>query len=407
MINQLHIFIFVRFKPNCLLNNNFFQCNFSPTGYGAGWDIILPSGWTMPFWISLVYRGARVGGLRESRNCALESEVPYFPGDLPDTKAGKQYNDETQREGESNYSRYPPNKRPNYHKLGITSPFVNPWNTLVKEWIGETQLKTLDSSMSTQINIQRSKKVEIDNTSTKTGKKSRDSESLPKKSEKLIDTKLFPNKTESSTNNTELLPSNTESAQNTADSCDSNVGSTSERFYVLRDFSKLKHLRNLYQGPKSKVCNNSHHLSEDKLTLNPALNIMKDNLRALVAVSLRMINQGCPQANATVSIPSNSDLKELKRCKKFGGPTEPLHKGPRDHMTSTVGNSETMIGCCTRKVMGFVTSGQYSLSRGYGVAIAYCVLPGLVELLSTGNEGIVLIRNASSQQYRFAYLSIL
>ena len=61
-------------------------------GYGSGWDIILPSGWAMAFWIALVYRGARSGGLQESQTLVLEQGVPFFPNNFPDTPAGKAYN---------------------------------------------------------------------------------------------------------------------------------------------------------------------------------------------------------------------------------------------------------------------------------------------------------------------------
>ena len=30
--------------------------------------------------------------------------------------------------------RMPPNKRPNFAKLGVASPFTCPWSTLVKDW---------------------------------------------------------------------------------------------------------------------------------------------------------------------------------------------------------------------------------------------------------------------------------
>ena len=32
------------------------------TGWGSGWDLLLPPGWAMPFWICLTYFGVRAGG---------------------------------------------------------------------------------------------------------------------------------------------------------------------------------------------------------------------------------------------------------------------------------------------------------------------------------------------------------
>ncbi|KXJ21203.1 ribonucleases P/MRP protein subunit POP1 [Exaiptasia diaphana] len=334
-------------------------------GYGAGWDIILPAGWTMPFWIALVYRGARVGGLRESRNCSLESEVPHFPHDVPDTQAGKNYNNEIQNEGETKYSRYPPDKRPNYEKLGISSPFSNPWNKLVNEWSVESR-KILENSESTTTNLASA----------------------------TNDSVSRPNDTKSSRNNFESLSINNDSGDK-----------QDEFFYVLRDVSKVSHLRNMFKEPSAK--NKRTHCTEDNFNLNHLTSIIDNSRNALVAVSLRMVNQGFPLPIATISIPSASDLKELEKCKKYGGPTEPLHKGPKRQFISKVSNVNTLIGCCTRDVIGFLTSGQYSLSRGYGVGIGYCALPGLARLLLTGLQGIVLVRNTLSQQYRFAYLSII
>ena len=90
----------------------------SPRGYGAGWDIILPSGWAMPFWMALIYRGARAVGLKESRACAFEKFEPCFPRDFPDTAAGRAHNESLRMDGEEKFNKYPPAKRPNYHKLG-------------------------------------------------------------------------------------------------------------------------------------------------------------------------------------------------------------------------------------------------------------------------------------------------
>ena len=43
-----------------------------PLGFGAGWDLLLPAGWGLAFWLTLVGAGARPGGLRELRSLRLE-----------------------------------------------------------------------------------------------------------------------------------------------------------------------------------------------------------------------------------------------------------------------------------------------------------------------------------------------
>ena len=72
----------------------------------------------MPFWMALIYRGARAVGLKEARACALEKVELSFPRDFPDTASGQAYNESLRAEGEQQYVKYPPAKRPNYHKLG-------------------------------------------------------------------------------------------------------------------------------------------------------------------------------------------------------------------------------------------------------------------------------------------------
>ncbi|KAL1129049.1 hypothetical protein AAG570_013581 [Ranatra chinensis] len=61
-------------------------------GYGAGVDLIIPSGWSMPVWIGLVFRGARTGGLREAES--LRREIGKLPLFAPDTRAAKTEGDD-------------------------------------------------------------------------------------------------------------------------------------------------------------------------------------------------------------------------------------------------------------------------------------------------------------------------
>ena len=53
----------------------------------AGWSLILPYGWVMPFWHRLVLAGAVPCGQREWRWAASVDEAGSFPHDFPDTAA--------------------------------------------------------------------------------------------------------------------------------------------------------------------------------------------------------------------------------------------------------------------------------------------------------------------------------
>lgn len=114
--------------PMNIINDN--QGDFT----SSGWDVILPAGWGMPFWLSFIYCGARAIGLQESAKQYLEQGIPIFPSDYPDTTAGCFDAMEACQNLMSDYYLRPPAKRINYSKIGIASPFFNPWNELLAYW---------------------------------------------------------------------------------------------------------------------------------------------------------------------------------------------------------------------------------------------------------------------------------
>lgn len=75
--------------------------------------------------------GARSGGLRETENLAFEMGECYLP---PDSEAGKLEEKRIESELKAKYFKRPPSKRVNYIKLGVPSPFICPWNILLKNW---------------------------------------------------------------------------------------------------------------------------------------------------------------------------------------------------------------------------------------------------------------------------------
>ncbi|CAD1474186.1 unnamed protein product, partial [Heterotrigona itama] len=105
------------------------------TGLGSGIDVILPSNWAMSFWLAFIFRSVRIGALRESKSIAFECEKMQSPDiNDPDTPAYAREALNTKLELREKYFRYPPNRRVNFIKFGITSPFFCEWNILMKEW---------------------------------------------------------------------------------------------------------------------------------------------------------------------------------------------------------------------------------------------------------------------------------
>ncbi|CAH1773994.1 unnamed protein product [Owenia fusiformis] len=300
---------------------------------GSGWDIILPAGWAMPFWLATVFRGARAVGMDAMEATSAEHNTLHFPNDYPDTLSCFTMKHEQKQLDEIQYGRYPKNKRPNYFKLGVPSPFVPPWNDLVSGY---------------------SKEV-----------------------------------------------------------IDANMGKDNENKSKL-EFSVLRHKKQL-QAISLEV---ETSLKSGKSGTSVLDTLYKQNSTSLVCVNLHIVLRGTPSDNSAICIPTLADLQSLKSDSKYGGPLETAHKDPRDNHKNpleSVGilpKVENVINHCSRKCIGYVNKGGYSLSNGSGVGMGFCSIVGLSELCkflqdeAKQTKCIVLVRSPVSLQYRFAYLSI-
>lgn len=103
------------------------------SAFASGWDIVVPAGWGMAFWVSLMYaNGARAAGQRELRHIALETGVSIFPDDYQDTQGGRLLMESLAKRAEERHMRKPPAKRINYTKYRIASPFRVDLSALVQ-----------------------------------------------------------------------------------------------------------------------------------------------------------------------------------------------------------------------------------------------------------------------------------
>lgn len=96
-----------------------------------GWTIILPAGWSMAFFTSLIHTGTRVGGQRERQTQGFEAGTSYFPRDYPSTTLYEKYAKKRQVEERAAWARKPPAKRTNYKKLGTRSPWRADWEVVL------------------------------------------------------------------------------------------------------------------------------------------------------------------------------------------------------------------------------------------------------------------------------------
>lgn len=96
-----------------------------------GWTLMIPGGWSMAFFDSLIHTGSRVAGQREKQTQAFETGTLHFPRDYPsasayDVWATKHYDEEKGR-----WDRKPPAKRVNFESLGTNHPWKTDWHELL------------------------------------------------------------------------------------------------------------------------------------------------------------------------------------------------------------------------------------------------------------------------------------
>lgn len=96
-----------------------------------GWLMVLPKGWGMPFFSSLIYTGTRVGGQREREVQYYEAGCLNYPRDFPYATEYAEFMSNYEREERERWERKPPAKRPSWKKLGTHSPWCPDWEVVL------------------------------------------------------------------------------------------------------------------------------------------------------------------------------------------------------------------------------------------------------------------------------------
>ena len=236
----------------------------------TGWDLIIPVQWGMAFWIPIIYQGARACGLKELSTCVnLECLVPRFPNDYPDAQAGQLAINEKGLQLESKYNRYPPDKRPNFGKLRLPYPFKENWNDILTQ--SDTAVKRLPEEPSTDC-----KKVRLN---------------------------------------------------------EGGVAITShdknDAFYVLRSPQEIEALSRFIDTLFSKCWRRVR--TADKYTQlcskYDISNLVSHHRKGLIVVRLEVWSRGKLLPQSTISLPTASDLEDVKTGTHAVGPQESLCSG--------------------------------------------------------------------------------
>ncbi|KFP32232.1 Ribonucleases P/MRP protein subunit POP1, partial [Colius striatus] len=405
-------------------------------GWGSGWDIYLPKGWGMAFWIPLIYRGVRAGGLQEALKHSEYQRTPHIPNDFPDCRAGMQFAKELETSLLEKFKRRPPAKRANYVKLGTLTPFICPWGQLTKNWEGRIKA-------SGEFVCPSSSHPECCAT---VGHRFCDPEAKLIK-EASTETGEIEAAMEVTTSEGTLK---TEDVRGTQDLGERDNTMTSD-FVVLRSERLLMQLAAWCYptAGKDRRVRLISQLGQKEITEDVFLPILMSYPRALVWVKLSLLRKGNPELHAMICIPTEDDLLHLGKDKLFCGPQEPKHpdifkhkvqklkeekkKKKKDNTKALEGDSPNVLdketteesedlilglwadvlpdvtSHCSRTLLGYVTRGDFSLAAGCGEALGFVSLTGLVYMLynqPADKKGLVLLRTPASLQYRFARLNI-
>lgn len=384
-------------------------------GFGCGWDIILTAGWAMPFWLAFVFRCARPSGLREASAHELERGLCEFLP--PDSKAGIEEMLRIEGDLRKSYFRLPPNKRPNFIKLGISCPFKCDWSNLIRDWISSQEesngLSDGGESPSTteEYFVLRDHKilqdlnkliVEIWSSLSKMPLANSTQENLH---QKLIKFPKFPSQKYS------LLPVRLEAVQKgvTDDMSIICIPSEEDIVKILSDSFKNDLIETQNSDENQDVRQN-----------------IRNNHKKLL-LRLRRQRVRAKRREEELIMESDSGSAKKKADSDVKHPTQDLviaHNSKMEDLwlpnTNKLGSIKN---ACSRETAGFVTKGNFSFTEAKGCGVGYISYLSLWKLLqvwidhypqkivttSTVKSAnvIVLVRSPNSYQYRLAKLSIV
>ncbi|XP_062394520.1 ribonucleases P/MRP protein subunit POP1 [Sardina pilchardus] len=411
--------------------------------WGVGWDLLLPKGWGMAFWVPLVYRGVRVAGLQMSQKHSQHKGAPHFPHDYPDCPAGARFQDEQQAELMDKFTRRPPAKRTNYIKHGCLAPFRCPWQQLVEEWVeivketgkgsdSRTEVETAGAPPS-RFSVLRSRKV-LKQLSAWCRPSSSRGQRLQRGPQPPPPPPLSP-------------------AAAAALRASHGQGLAWARFSLLAKGRPELHamvcapteedLRLLSRDPQCAGPQEPRHTDHFRKHVKSARKARKskrsdekaEGASAEKATTKKPDAASDPSSGsadqpgsvpevtstpASVSDGDSSAIPALAWPPVATPDQDPSAAAPAAAAAAPAEAERLVLGLwpeplpsvtshCSRVTLGWVTQGDFSLTAGCGEALGLVSLAGLLHVLlgqPPERRGIVLLRNPSSLQYRFAKVTI-
>lgn len=465
---------------------------------GVAYDIIVPCGWGMSVWMSLVYNCCATSGQEQEFALHLEANTRIPPHLQPDTDVYQNYSKQQIQEGKEEFFKRPPNCRINLLKLGIQFPFCPPWKKLIQAWSPGVQnyfvlrdskvlssLTQLIGNANKQRGINRKRKATSGSEDGLKRHKLKDivqdssfekfnisKETTSNDHPILNPEEYFKNNTIDKNKESAMQDMESENRNNIEDAISSSVGNLSRNCLVTvslilkgkgivepcamvclpteDDLNKYISSRNskpgtLDEGPIEIMHEDSKAQLRKELKLEHKKmqgTIRRHRKRAAVRA------QYSEKENTTVneSVQENRMEGVEETPKSTDTHLEEKYAAYNDLMRATwLMDENTKLQCCSRLIMGYVAHGNFSYSRGRGAGYGWVTLAPLLDAVkvsrevsenykvtsinnaekesstgvsesSTGvsekkslvkDEILVLIRNPTTLQYRWARLSIM
>ena len=323
------------------------------SGWGSGWDLLLPQGWAMPFWMCLTYFGVRVGGQVEMDQFELEAGRSELVS-MEDSPWARSEAEQRKKEEREMFFSLPPDKRPNLPLFGTLSPFGRDWDSLVgKGWFLVRDVALLSQLMAGKLQQENSEAlVAVKLVMCGRGKLSEN-------------TMIFlPTTTDLETDNFALTEPKHRDRDIEAERKSARSSHQVKMKQLKRQWKRIKSKKTLLE--LSSVAND-FQLSEDKIAeINNSLSALK-GLREIEKVSYK------------------------EKSEKLWIPDK---------------NMEKIKDQNARELVGWTVRGGYSLRAGRQEGLGIIKWNSLLHLVRN-NTKQVLVKQQDGLQYRMAYFYII
>ncbi|KAI8826072.1 NUC188 domain-containing protein [Fimicolochytrium jonesii] len=367
-------------QRNCLTQVSDAAIRKDSREYVSGWDIVIPAGWGMAIWKNLVYAGARVGGLRERHMMHYETGLPCFPYDFPETTASEAWAAKVGLKEAELWLKTPPGKKVNFAKLGIEYPFLSPFEELCNA-SGEDEDESPEE-VSAGVGVQPGTEATAADVE---GKKDSAAEVKPAITRDPSKISVLTGQTPSSDLNG--IPT-----------------ATTRGIIAIQSPRMVEHLRRSLPSSATITALGKSLIDKWKsiaqcrgMDLPTLSEITPETVGdMLVRVRIDMLRKGVPGDRAYVYSATQEEYEFWMGVmkKRPDGDDAGLEKQAKDRLGQFPPASA---------VVGYVTTGRFSVAQGHGSAIASCTVGGLHRAIRDGvshkrtHTNFALVRGITSE----------